>query len=189
MLWQRAQIPFPLDVRAVDPVDKVKPEAREARQLSWMRAPMRLGDDPSLHRCIVAYGSDFSLLETALLPHGAAVPSRKVMAASLDHAMWFHRPFRADEWILYEMERCAGGVAALAAALSVRTLTPHLPRARSTNASGGRGLAFGKLFNQKGELIATTAQEGLIRQMTGDRGTRAGLPRQAAAPTPPQARL
>ncbi len=157
-LAQRAQLPFPLDLRLVDPVDKaraeskpeskpecsesslhsqVAPTARPARQLAWMRAPFPLGDDPALHRCVVAYGSDFSLLETALLPHATAILNRQLRAASLDHAMWFHRPFRADEWLLYEIE--------------------------SPAASGGRGLAFGRLFNAKGELVASVAQEGLIR--------------------------
>ena len=82
-LAQRAALPFPLDLRLVDPVDKVAPQARPARQLAWMRAPEPLGDDPALHRCVVAYGSDFALLETALLPHAAAVPSSKLTAASI----------------------------------------------------------------------------------------------------------
>jgi acyl-CoA thioesterase II len=82
-LAQRAALPFPLDFRIVDPVDKVAPQARPARQLAWMRAPEPLGDDPALHRCVVAYGSDFALLETALLPHAAAVPSSKLTAASI----------------------------------------------------------------------------------------------------------
>jgi acyl-CoA thioesterase-2 len=134
-LAQRAALPFPLDFRIVDPVDKVAPQARPARQLAWMRAPEPLGDDPALHRCVVAYGSDFALLETALLPHAAAVPSSKLTAASigasaalrqlwllwqrsrtdesLDHAMWFHRPFRADEWLLYEIESPAASGASL----------------------------------------------------------------------------
>jgi acyl-CoA thioesterase-2 len=103
-LAQRAALPFPLDLRLVDPVDKVDPAARPARQLAWMRAPEPLGDDPALHRCVVAYGSDFALLETALLPHAKAILNRQLRAASLDHAMWFHRPFRADEWLLYEIE-------------------------------------------------------------------------------------
>ena len=136
-LAQRAALPFPLDLRLVDPVDKVAPQARPARQLAWLRAPQRLSDDAALHRCVVAYGSDFALLETALLPHARAVTHRALRAASLDHAMWFHAPFRADEWLLYELE--------------------------SPAASGGRGLSFGRLFNRSGTLIASVAQEGLIR--------------------------
>lgn len=134
-LAQRAALPFPLDLRLVDPVDKVAPQARPARQLAWMRAPEPLGDDPALHRCVVAYGSDFALLETALLPHATVVPSSKLTAASIgkhcccgdrrswtdvntqrraDHAMWFHAPFRADEWLLYEIESPAASGALLA---------------------------------------------------------------------------
>ena len=85
-LAQRAALPFPLDLRLVDPVDKVAPRARPARQLAWMRAPEPLGDDPALHRCVVAYGSDFALLETALLPHATAVPDAKLVAASIGAA-------------------------------------------------------------------------------------------------------
>jgi len=82
-LAQRAALPFPLDLRLVDPVDKVSPQPRPARQLAWMRAPEPLGDDPALHRCVVAYGSDFALLETALLPHATAVPDSRLVAASI----------------------------------------------------------------------------------------------------------
>ncbi len=142
-LAQRAAVPFPLDLRLVNPVDKVAPEPRAARQLAWMRAPERLPDDPALHRCVAAYGSDFALLETALLPHAAALPGPHVShMASLDHSMWFHRPFRADEWLLFEME--------------------------SPAACGGRGLAFGRLFDINGQLVASVAQEGLIRRTAGD---------------------
>jgi len=142
-LAQRAAVPFPLDLRLVDPVDKLQPEARPARQLAYMRAPERLPDDPALHRCVAAYGSDFALLETALLPHAASLPGPHIsQMASLDHAMWFHRPFRADEWLLFEME--------------------------SPSACGGRGLSFGRLFNQQGDLVASVAQEGLIRRAGGE---------------------
>ena len=111
-LAQRAALPFPLDLRLIDPVDKVSPQPRPARQLAWMRAPEPLGDDPALHRCVVAYGSDFALLETALLPHATAVLDSNLVAASIDHSMWFHRPFRADDWLLYEIESPAASGAA-----------------------------------------------------------------------------
>ena len=154
-LAQRAALPFPLDLRLVDPVDSVRaarrggkrrrcarndsregvrfcgaqvsPQPRPARQLAWMRAPERLGDDLNLHRCIAAYGSDFALLETALLPHATALPNKALRAASLDHAMWFHRPFRADEWLLYEMESPAasGACGDARERASVRAASPR----------------------------------------------------------------
>jgi acyl-CoA thioesterase-2 len=193
-LAQRAALPFPLDLRLVDPVDKVAPQARPARQLAWMRSPEPLGDDPALHRCVFAYGSDFALLETALLPHATAVPSSKLTAASIgasaalrwqrsqtdekvkDHSIWFHQPFRADEWLLYEMESPAAsgalhGRAALAVMhCSLRSLW-----------AGGRGLSFGRLFNAAGQLVASVAQEGLIRH--------ASNAEERAAAEPPRARL
>jgi acyl-CoA thioesterase-2 len=90
-----------------------------------------------LHRNVLAYVSDYQLVSTATMPHGIHFAEGNVQLASLDHAMWFHRPFRADEWLLYAME--------------------------SPNASGGRGLARGQFFTRDGKLVASTAQEGLIR--------------------------
>lgn len=112
--------------------------AAEPRQLAWIKAPP-LGDDPNLHLCVAAYSSDFALLETTLLPHRKTIPSPEIQAASLDHSMWFHHAFRADEWLLYEME--------------------------SPAAAGGRGLAIGRLYNRQGLLVCTVAQEGLIRRV------------------------
>jgi acyl-CoA thioesterase-2 len=103
-----------------------------------MRADGRLPDDPVLHTCIATYASDFTLLDTTLLPHGLSWNSKGVQMASLDHAMWFHRPFRADEWLLYDQ------------------MTP--------TTSGARGLATGSIYTHDGQLAITVVQEGLIRR-------------------------
>ena len=102
-----------------------------------MRADGTLPDDPVLHACIVTYASDMTLLDTALRPFGMSGLLDDVMMASLDHAMWFHRPFRVDQWLLYAID--------------------------SPNASGARGFSRGQFFTQDGVLVASTAQEGLIR--------------------------
>lgn len=103
----------------------------------WFRANGRLPDDPVLHQCIVAYASDISVLDTSLRPHGLSASLGEVFMASLDHAMWFHRPFRADEWLLYAQD------------------TP--------SASGGRGLGRGLIYTREGALAASVVQEGVIR--------------------------
>jgi acyl-CoA thioesterase-2 len=97
----------------------------------------RLPDDPDVHRNLLAYISDYQLVATATLPHGIRFESGRVFLASLDHAMWFHRPFRLDDWLLYAMD--------------------------SPNAGGARGRARGEIFSRVGRLVASTAQEGLIR--------------------------
>lgn len=114
----------------------------EPRQHVWFRTPGALPDDPGLHRAILAYASDMTLLETALVAHGASVLGGDIQGASLDHALWLHRPFRADEWLLYAQD--------------------------SPSASGARGLARGLVYDRAGRLVASMAQEGLIRQI-GDR--------------------
>ncbi len=103
-----------------------------------MRAAGSLPDDPALHQAVLAYASDFALLGTAFLPHGLSFLHGGVQAASLDHAMWFHRPLRADEWLLYDMD--------------------------SPSASGARAFARGSLFSADGALVASVAQEGLVRR-------------------------
>ena len=103
----------------------------------WIRAAGKLPDEPALHACVLAYASDLTLLGASLLPHGIIIGDRRIQPASLDHALWFHRPFRADEWLLYDQA--------------------------SPSASGARGFATGRLFSQDGRLIASVAQEGLIR--------------------------
>jgi acyl-CoA thioesterase-2 len=103
----------------------------------WLRADGTLPDDPVLHACIVTYASDMTLLDTTLLPHGLGWSEGGIQMASLDHAMWFHRPFRADDWLLYDQ-------------LAIST-------------SHARGLAGGSIYTQDGQLAVTVVQEGLIR--------------------------
>jgi acyl-CoA thioesterase II len=104
----------------------------------WIRATGSLPDEPAIHQCVLAYASDMSLLGAALIPHGLYIFNNEIMAASLDHAMWFHRRFRADEWLLYVQD--------------------------SPNLAGSRGFARGLIFASDGTLVASVAQEGLLRQ-------------------------
>ncbi len=104
----------------------------------WIRATGRLPDEPAIHQCVLAYASDMTLLDAALIPHGRTVFEKRIMAASLDHALWLHRPFRADEWLLYAQD--------------------------SPNLSGSRGFSRGLIFSQDGTLVASVAQEGLVRE-------------------------
>jgi acyl-CoA thioesterase II len=104
----------------------------------WIRATGRLPDEPAIHQCVLAYASDMTLLDTALVPLGKTVFHEDIMAASLDHALWFHRPFRADEWLLYAQD--------------------------SPNLGGSRGFARGLIFKSDGALVASVVQEGLLRQ-------------------------
>jgi acyl-CoA thioesterase-2 len=127
----------PIEVRPIDPMNMFKPEKRPPQQLCWMKSRDRLPDDPRLHQCVLAYLSDWSLLDTATLPHAVNFTQMNMQMASLDHAMWFHRPFRADEWLLYVQD--------------------------SPSAGGARGLNRGLIYSQAGELVASAAQEGLIR--------------------------
>ncbi|MBA0124931.1 acyl-CoA thioesterase II [Haloechinothrix sp. YIM 98757] len=129
----------PIDLRYVNDPPWVTREngGREGRNQVWMRADGRLPDDGLLHVCVLTYASDMTLLDSALARHGVYWEMDKVLGASLDHALWFHRPFRADEWLLYDTE--------------------------SPTASGARGLATGRFFDSDGRLIATVVQEGLLR--------------------------
>ncbi|MGH9049788.1 MAG: acyl-CoA thioesterase II [Acidimicrobiia bacterium] len=130
----------PIDSRPVDEPRWLDPKPRPPEQDVWIKANGVLPDDPLLHACVVAYASDLTLLDTAMLPHAASYSDDHYMIASLDHAMWFHRPFRADEWLLYHQ--------------------------RSPSASGARGLAEGSIFCEDGTLAITVIQEGLIRPLT-----------------------
>ena len=132
--WDRER---PIEVRPVDAVNIFRPEPGPPLQRAWMRCRDRLPDDPRLHQCVLAYLSDWSLLDTATLPHGVSFMEPGAQMASLDHAMWFHRPFRADEWLLFVQD--------------------------SPSASGARGFNRGLIYAQDGTLIASSAQEGLIR--------------------------
>ena len=137
VLGEYYERPRPIDSRYVDwsPPDRAEP--LPPHQRIWIRADGRLPDDPVLHQCVVTYASDMTLLDTALLPHGGTYRSAHIQMASLDHAMWFHRPFRADEWLLYVQD------------------TP--------SASDGRGIARGLFFTEGGDLAVSVVQEGLIR--------------------------
>ncbi len=127
----------PFEFRPVSPRDELNPPKRPPFQQVWFRLANPVTDDPTLHRSLLAYASDFHLLGTANLPHGIGYFQPGVQMASLDHALWFHRPFRADEWLLYVLD--------------------------SPSAQNARGLARGQIFNQQGELVASSAQEGMIR--------------------------
>ena len=130
----------PLELRPVD-LARYSPVPRKTGgkpvQHVWIRAKHRLPDDPAIHRAVLAFLSDMTLIDTALVMHGKSVFDPDIQAASLDHAIWFHRPFRADHWLLYAQD--------------------------SPNSGGGRGLARGSLFTMDGRLVASTAQEGLLR--------------------------
>ncbi len=127
----------PIELRPVVPRDPLAPEKVAPVRHIWVRAIDRLPDDDALHRYLLAYASDFSLLGTSLDPHGLSWLTRGLQIASLDHAMWFHRPLRLDEWLLYAID--------------------------SPSASGARGLVRGQFFDQQGRLVASVMQEGLIR--------------------------
>ncbi len=135
----------PVDLRAVDVTRYTTRSGEPLRPVQhvWMRTAGPLPDDPSVHRTVLAYMSDMSLLDTALLPHGLSIFEPGLQVASLDHALWFHRPFRADGWLLYAQD--------------------------SPSASGARGLTRGSIFAQDGRLVASVSQEGLIRRSTGSR--------------------
>jgi len=127
----------PVDVRHVDSAVYLDVEHRVAAQAVWLRAAGTLPDDPALHRAVTAYASDYTMLEPVMRAHGIAWSTPGLKAASLDHAMWWHRPVRADEWLLYTQT--------------------------SPSASGARGLSQGHFFTRDGALVATVAQEGMVR--------------------------
>ncbi len=127
----------PIETRPINPVNPMKPDIRPAKRMIWYRAARQLSDDEALHRYLLAYISDFNFLAVALQPHGVSWMSPGIRMASLDHAIWFHRPFRLDQWLLHVVE--------------------------SPSAAGGRGLVRGHIYSEDGRLIATTAQEGVIR--------------------------
>ena len=127
----------PIELRPVEYGRYLSREHRSPHFHVWIRATAPLPDDPAIHQCVLAYASDMTLLDTSLIPHGQTVFNKRIQAASLNHALWFHRPFRADEWLLYAQD------------------TP--------NASAGRGFSRGLIFSRDGKLVASVAQEGLIR--------------------------
>jgi len=131
---QQAQ---PMQSRAVNPIDPFAPVPMPAQALHWMRAPHPLPDDPLLHQALLAYASDWSLMSVAMRPHALSWQQGNVQGVSLDHAMWFHRDFRFDDWLLYQSD--------------------------SPSLSGARGFCRGSLWRRDGALVASVAQEGLIR--------------------------
>jgi acyl-CoA thioesterase II len=133
--------PRPFEFRLVQPVNYLKPQRAAPLRQIWVRAVGALGADEMLHRRLLAYVSDFFLLDTATLPHGTSFLKASLIMATIDHAMWFHRPLRVDDWLLCAME--------------------------SPSASGARGFARASIFARDGRLVASAAQEGLLRPRKG----------------------
>ena len=129
----------PIELKPVEFGRYLSRDPMPPRFNAWIRATGRLPDDPAIHQCVLAYASDMTLLDSSLIPHGRTVFERSIQPASLDHALWFHRPFRADEWLLYAQD--------------------------SPSASGALGFARGLIFTRDGTLVASVAQEGLIRDI------------------------
>lgn len=127
----------PIDFRRVDPSIPGHRGPKEPRQYIWFKAVAPVADDPALHRCMLAYASDMTLLSTCQLPHDIGWWDKRMQVASLDHALWFHAPFRVDDWLLYAQD--------------------------SPRSSGARGINRGLIYNRDGSLVASVAQEGLIR--------------------------
>jgi acyl-CoA thioesterase-2 len=128
----------PIELRPVEYERYLGKAYEDGRFNVWIRATGRLPDEPAIHQCVLAYASDMTLLDSALIPHGRTVFEKEIMAASLDHALWLHRPFRADDWLLYAQD--------------------------SPNMAGGRGFSRGLVFARDGTLVASVAQEGLVRE-------------------------
>ncbi|HXW35855.1 MAG TPA: acyl-CoA thioesterase II [Acidimicrobiales bacterium] len=131
--------PHPIDQRHIGELPWLTSNNSDPIQRLWIRADGELPNDPLLHACVATYASDMSLFDTMLAPHQVRWDDTDFMGASLDHCMWFHRPFRADEWLLYDMD--------------------------SPNAYGARGLARGFLFTREGQLAVSVVQEGLMRSV------------------------
>ncbi|MBT1065127.1 acyl-CoA thioesterase II [Bowmanella sp. Y26] len=129
----------PIDMRTVQAINPMAPEVMEPMRYVWMKTSSPLSDDLNEHQTTLAYASDYYFLVTALQPHGMSIMNRGVRMATIDHAMWFHRPFRIDDWLLYCMESPFSGNA--------------------------RGLVRGQIFNRDGQLVASTMQEGLMRKI------------------------
>lgn len=138
-LRERASIRRPFEMRRSDDSDDpFAPSPMPPRRMVWLRAIAKLPDDDALHRYLLAYVSDFAFVTTALLPHGVGWLTPGMQVASLDHVMWFHQPFRVDEWLLHVMD--------------------------SPAMHGARGLVRGRIFTRDGRLVASTSQEGLLRK-------------------------
>ena len=140
--WFVVDRPRPIDQRYVGDLPWLPTASRETRQRLWVRADGELADDPLLHAAVVAYASDMSIIDSVLRPHEVRWTDGRNMVVSLDHCMWFHRPFRADQWLLVDQD--------------------------SPNAFGARGLARGLIFDKQGRLVVSLVQEGLVRVTTQD---------------------
>lgn len=138
----------PIEVRPVDPVDPFAPEPRPPLRYLWIRSVGSVPNERLQHQSVLAYASDYGLLGTALLPHALSFQLPNLQAATLDHALWFHRPFRVDDWLLFAMD--------------------------SPIAAGARGFTRGSIFTRDGTLVASIAQEGLMRVRGGGSGEREG---------------
>ncbi|MCA1825866.1 MAG: acyl-CoA thioesterase II [Myxococcales bacterium] len=130
--------PMPIDFRPIEPWNPLKPGRSAPSQSVWFRTIDKVPDDPMLHRCLLAYASDNNLIPTALRPHGKSWYGGQMIVASIDHAMWFHRDARVDDWLLYVMD--------------------------SPTAQAARGFARGAIYDRSGRLVASVAQEGLMRE-------------------------
>ena len=128
----------PIEVRPVTVINPLKPTIAEPKQYLWIKTNGEMPDELSIHQYMLAYASDWGFLTTSLHPHGVTLFSPNMQVATIDHSMWFHRPFKVDEWLLYVIE--------------------------SPSASGSRGIVRGEIYNQQGQLVASAVQEGLIRQ-------------------------
>ncbi len=128
----------PLEMRPVEFINPLQPEVAAAKRCVWFKANGQMPDDARVHRYLLAYASDFNFLPTALLPHGRSFIEPSIQTATIDHSMWFHHDFRIDDWLLYVID--------------------------SPSASQGRGLVRGQFYTREGKLVASTIQEGLIRE-------------------------
>lgn len=127
----------PIEYRIVEAQNPFRPRHAVGKRHMWIRSTAKLPNNPLIHQSMLAYTSDYGFLETALMPHGISITHTKLQIASLDHAIWFHRPFRLDNWLLYVAD--------------------------SPTAGNARGYVRGQIFDQQGNLVASTAQEGLMR--------------------------
>ncbi len=129
--------PRPIEMRFVEPANEYKPAPMKPEQHVWIKTVDSMPDDVRLNQCLLAYASDMTLIDTSYRPHGVSWGNPNFQVASLDHAMWFHKPFKTDNWLLYQQD--------------------------SPSSSGARGFARGTIFDASGDLVASVAQEGLIR--------------------------
>ena len=136
-MQKRLHSELPIEIRFADPVDPLDHKVRAPQHKIWIKANGKLPDNEGLHKYLLAYACDFQFLTSCLYPHGVASFQKPIQMASLDHAMWFHRPYHMDEWLLNCVE--------------------------SPSASGSRAFVRGRIFNRSGQLVASAAQEGLVR--------------------------